>query len=94
VLADALRSCAGAQHCVDGQAGWCAEAVQQQVAGVPEARDESQSEQIEEREHDFRGAVGVVVCSVIGSWVCRIASRVWMASRSATAPAAPGPTDT
>src|SRR5450755_1232716 len=25
-----------------------------------------------------------VVCSAIGSWVCKIASRVWIASRSAT----------
>ena len=53
------RACAGAQHGVDGQAGGRAEAVQQQVAGVSQARDEPQAEEIEEREHDFGGAVGV-----------------------------------
>lgn len=31
--------------------------MQPQVAGVPQARDEPQAEEIEEREHDFRGAV-------------------------------------
>jgi hypothetical protein len=59
-----------------------AEAIQQQVAA--QARDEPQAEQVEEREHDFGGPCVSVVCSRIGRWVCRIASRVWIASRSAT----------
>jgi hypothetical protein len=42
-----------------GQAGWRAEEVQQEVAGVAQARDEPEAEEVEEGEHDFGGAVGV-----------------------------------
>jgi hypothetical protein len=44
VLADTLWSRAGAQHRVDGQACGRAEAIQEPVAGVPEAWDEPQAE--------------------------------------------------
>jgi hypothetical protein len=59
VLQDALRPGARSHDGIYGQAGWRAEKVQQKVAGVAQSRDESQSEEVEEGEHDFGGAMGV-----------------------------------
>jgi len=59
LLGDALGVRPGPHDGVDRQAGWRAEEMQQQVAGVSESGDEPEAKQIEEREDDLGGAVGV-----------------------------------
>lgn len=58
LLNDPLRPGPRSQHGVDGQAGGHAEEVEPEIAGVSEARDEAESKEIEQREHELGRAVG------------------------------------
>ena len=74
LLPDQRWSRAGAQDRIDLATGRSAEAVEAQVGGVFEARDEAPAEQVEQREDELGGAVGVG--GVLGDRQVRVEDRL------------------